>query len=43
MTVLPARMYVHHVCLVPTGQKSVPDPLKLELGMVVSYHVGDGS
>lgn len=40
MTVLPTHIYVHHVCLVPTGQKRASDPLKLELWMVVSYHDG---
>ena len=32
-------MSVHHMCSVHRHQKRAPDPLELELQMVVSHHV----
>jgi hypothetical protein len=44
MGVLPGCTYVHCAFIVPKGsRKRVPDLLELELGMVVSYHVGAGN
>jgi hypothetical protein len=40
MGVLPECMPVHHMCEVHRDQKSVPDPLELELQPVVSLHLG---
>lgn len=42
MTISPAFMYVYHVCACQ-GQKRVPDPLELEVQLVVSCHVGTGN
>ena len=33
-------MYVCYICAAPEDQKSVSDPLGLELGMVVNHHAG---
>lgn len=41
MSVLSARMYMH--CVLPNahgGQKRAPDPLELELQMLISPDVG---
>lgn len=40
MSVLPACMYVHHLCAVPLEAREGLDPLGLELQLVVSHHVG---
>ena len=39
MGVLPACMSISCVCLVPGDWRKALDPLKLELQMVVTYHV----
>lgn len=31
-----------HACLMSRGQKRALDPLELEVGIVVSHHVGAG-
>lgn len=41
MRVFPTYMLVHHMCgLCPQMPEGVQDPLKLELQMTVSCHVG---
>ena len=44
MSVLPARIYMHHVCA-SCSQRAEQGVrfLKLELWMVVSHHVGAGN
>jgi hypothetical protein len=43
MSVLLTCTSVHHICSWYRGQKRVSDPLELQLGMVVSHHVGTGN
>ena len=41
--VLPACMPVFGVCSALEGQKRALDPLKLELQVIVSHHMGAGN
>lgn len=43
MGVLSTCMSVKHVRSASEGQKRTPNPLELELGIVVSHHVGLGN
>lgn len=44
MNVLSACMYAYHVCAWSCGdQKGASDPLRLELEIIMSHHVGTGN